>query len=292
MKPLRLFAPDYGPLAGQEVYRRHVLAGERAQAEGVATVAPGRRAEVEDLLLFHTPQYVEALRSGEPDSLATSGGTWFAGVLEVSLSVLGAFLDAVDAALEDGVAGLLGGGGHHACPEHGGALSPINDLGIGVHYLRRRLRRVLVLDLDVHFGNGTAAGFPSDPDLFLFDFHGHAAGLYRPDTAHHFRSFHDRPDGRPYLAALRRELPATLDAFQPEACLYLAGMDVFSGTPNAHLRLRVADIEQREAFVFRELRGRRIPVAYAHGGGYASVETVAGLHLITARHASGALQAG
>jgi acetoin utilization deacetylase AcuC-like enzyme len=78
---------------------------------------------------------------------------------------------------------MLGGGGNHAYPDHGGALSSVNDVAIGVHHLRRRgIRRVLVLDLDAHFGNGTAAFFPNDPDLFLFDFHGHASDFGHPDT--------------------------------------------------------------------------------------------------------------
>jgi len=287
---LRLFVPNYGPLADRDVYRRHIVAGERAEAEGIATLIPSQNAKVEDLLLAHTPEYVQALRSGQPADLASTGGEWFPGSIDVSLSVLGAFLGAIDSALTDGAAGMLGGGGHHAYPDHGGALSPVNDVAIGVHHLRRRgIRRVLVLDLDAHFGNGTAAFFPNDPDLFLFDFHGYASDFGHPDTPHLFKNFRDEPDARLYLQALRKELPNVLGEFRPEACLYAAGMDVFSGTPNPPLRLRVPDIEKREASVCEALSSRRIPVAYVHAGGYASLETVAALHLITARAAHGAL---
>ena len=216
---LRLFVPNYGPLADRDVYRRHIVAGERAEAEGVATLIPSQNAKVEDLLLAHTPEYVQALRSGQPADLAATGGEWFPGSIDVSLSVLGAFLGAIDSALTDGVAGMLGGGGHHAYPDHGGALSPVNDVAIGVHHLRRRgIRRVLVLDLDAHFGNGTTASFPNDPDLFLFDFHGHASDFWRPDTPHLFKSFRDEPDARLYLQALRKELPNVLGEFRPEVC--------------------------------------------------------------------------
>src|SRR5262245_44649784 len=146
---LRLFAPNYGPLADQDVYRRHMLVGERAEAEGIATLAPSQDARVEDLLLVHTPEYVEALRSGRPTDLASTGGAWFPGWIDVALSMVGAFLGTIDAALTEGAAGMLGGCGHHAYPDHGGALSPVNDVAIGVHHLRRRgVRRVLVLDLD------------------------------------------------------------------------------------------------------------------------------------------------
>lgn len=287
---LRLFAPNYGPLADQDVFRRHIVAGERAEAAGIATLIPSQNARIEDLLLAHTPEYVEALRTGLPADLASTGGAWFLGCIDVSLSILGSFLGAIDSALTDGVAGMLGGGGHHAYPDHGGALSPVNDMAIGVHHLRRRgIRRVLVLDLDAHFGNGTAASFPNDPDLFLFDFHGHASDFSHPDTPHLFKNFRDEADARLYLQALRKDLPRVLGEFRPEACLYAAGMDVFSGTPNPPLRLRVPDIEKREAFVFEALSSRQVPIGYVHAGGYASLETLTVLHLITARAAHGVL---
>ncbi|GLH65723.1 hypothetical protein [Geothrix edaphica] len=290
IKTLHLFLPDFGPLAEKDVYRRHIVTGERAKAEGIATLTPSRSARIEDLLLVHTPKYIGALRSGEPPELASSGGVWFPSWIDVSLSVLGAFLDAIDSALVHGVSGMLGGGGHHAYPDHGGALSPVNDIAIGVHYLRSKgLRRVLVLDLDAHFGNGTVASFPDDPDLFLFDFHGHASDFGHPDTPHLFKNFRVEPDARLYLQALRKELPTVIDEFQPQACLYVAGMDVFSGTPNPPLRLKIPDIEKREAFVFEVLSNQKVPVAYVHAGGYASVETLVGLHMITARFAHGAL---
>ena len=290
MKPLSLFAPDYGPLADRDVYRRHIVTGEKAEGEGIGIVVTAQAATIQDLLLVHTPEYVEALRSGKPMELASSGGVWFPGVIDVSLSVLGALLDAIDTALADGVSGMLGGGGHHAYPDHGGALSPVNDIAIGVHHFRRRgIKRILVLDLDAHFGNGTAAAFPNDPDLFLFDFHGHASDFWHPDTPHFFRNFRNEPDGSSYLRTLQKELPNVLDEFRPEACLYAAGMDVFSGTPNPPLRLRVPDIEKREAFVFDAISSRHVPVAYVHAGGYASLETLAALHLITAHAAFGAL---
>lgn len=281
-----LYMPKYSLLAEKDVYLRHLLVGERAVVEGIATLEYAPSPEVETLLSVHTPAYVEALKTGEPPELASTGGVWFPGYLEIHLSVLGAYLGGLDAALVGGVAGIPAGGGHHAFPEHGGALCPINDVAIGIHHLRRNgIRRVLVLDLDAHFGNGTAACFPDDPELFLFDFHGHAQNFYHPDTPHLFGNFHDEPDARLYLQTLRKELPRVLDDFKPEVCVYGAGMDVFSGTPNPPLRLRIPDIEKRDFFVFESLSSRAVPVAYVHSGGYASLETVVNLHLITARAA-------
>lgn len=116
MKTLRLFLPDLGPLAEMDVYRRDIVTGERAQAERITTLTPSRSARVADLLLVQTPPYIEALRSGEPPILASSWGVWFPSWIDVSLSVLGAFLDAIDSALVHGASGMLGGGDHHVYP--------------------------------------------------------------------------------------------------------------------------------------------------------------------------------
>src|SRR5664279_3978590 len=228
MKKLRLFVPDYGVFAEKDVHRRHIVVGERAEAEGIATVECAPTASAEELSLVHTPEYVEALKSGEPYELASTGGDWFQGFLEISLSVLGNYLGAIDAALMDGVAGVAAGGGHHAFPDHGGALCPINDVAIGIHHLRRKgIRKVLVLDLDAHFGNGTAACIPNDPEVFLFDFHGPSSKFWNLDTPHLFKNFQGEPDASLYLRTLQKELPRVLDEFQPEICIYGAGKDVF-----------------------------------------------------------------
>lgn len=290
MRKLPLYLPDYGSFVDLDLHRRHVMTGERARSEGIACLMGAEPAAMEDLLAVHAPGYVEALRTGHPEALASSGGAWSPGAVALALSVLGAFRAAIDHALCEGISGMLGGGGHHAYPDHGGALSFINEIALGIRHLRRRgIQRVMVLDLDAHFGNGTVACFPDDKDLFLLDYHGRASDFGHPGTPHRFRSFHLDPDARGYLAMLRRDLPDVLDAFQPEACLYLAGMDVFSGTPNPPLRLRRPDIERREDCVFRELSQRRIPVTYVHAGGYASLETLVDLHGITARAAHRAL---
>ncbi len=286
MKKFKLFVPNYGVFSEIDVHRRHIVVGARAEAEGLATVECAPSANVQDLSLVHTPEYVEAFRTGAPGDLASTGGVWFPGFLEISLSVLGNYLGAIDVALAEGIAGVAAGGGHHAFPDHGGALCPVNDVAIGIHHLRRKgIRKILVLDLDAHFGNGTAACIPNDPDVFLFDFHGHASNFWNPDTPHLFKNFHHEPDASLYLRTLRRELPRVLDEFQPDFCIFGAGMDVFSGTPNPPLRLKFPDIEKRDAFAFESLSSRGIPLAYVHSGGYASHETVVSLHLITARAA-------
>lgn len=284
--PLPLVRADYGPLAEMPVFRRHGLVGRLAVEAGIAEVRPAGPNRQVDLTLFHTPQYLQALRTGEPDSLASTAFPWFPGIYDVAVSRTAGFFDAVDAAIAtQAAAGFLGNGGHHAPPGRGGALGVVNEIGLGARYALRQELRVFVLDLDLHFGNGTAMGLGSEPGAFLFDYHGHASDFFEVEADHLFRNLKSEPTGKVYLSRLGAELPAALDRFRPDLCLYLAGMDVFGGTPNAHLKLSFEDIERRENLVFRELSTRGIPVVYAHGGGYASEETVARLHLLTARAA-------
>ena len=290
-RELVLYLPSrYSVVSDTPVFKKHLLTADLVSEAGLAKIKSGRPARTEEMLPFHSETYLHALETGSPDDLASSGYTWFPGLYDIMESVVGSFLDAIDRAKQHSVSGSLGGCGHHAGPERGGALSPVNTVGIGVHYARHYYKRVFVLDLDMHFGNGTTAGFPNDPELFLFDYHGHASGFFEPETPHLFRNLISTPDGATYLRFLKKELPLALDRFEPECCLYVAGMDVFSGTSRAHLLLGAKDIEHRERFVFAQLAARNIPVAYVHGGAYTTEETAAKLYLIAAREAQRALQ--
>jgi len=285
-RPLVVFLPRYGYLREMPVFRRNVVCADILRQEEVAEVRIARDATPEDLEMFHLRYYVAALQTGRPHDLASSGLPWHPELFQAVTSKVGSFLDAIDRAATQGNSGTLDEGGHRARPGSGIALSPVNVLGIGVQYARRYQRRIMVLDLDLHFGSGIAAGLSDDPDLFLFDYHGYADEYTEPDTQHLFRNLTSQPDGATYLRLLRDDLPKVLDNFIPGFCLYLAGMNVFGGEPNPRLRLTVEEIAEREELVFSELGRRRIPVAYAHGGGDASEKTVARLHVLTARAAA------
>lgn len=286
---LQFFIPDYGKMSEADLIKRNVIIAQRIETEDIGTISVGRTASDEEVLMFHTETYINALRTGFPPELASTGAIWTPDVYHFTKQRVGSFLDAIDQALISGVSGMMGLGGHHACPDCGGALSVLNDIGIGVHYIRHKLKKIFVLDLDMHFGNGTTAGFNNDPDLFLFDYHGLASNFFHPNTPHLFRDLTEDPYGTFYLDMLRKELPVSLDGFKPDFCIYLSGMDVYAGSANAKLLLNVRDIEVRENFVLSQIVIRRIPVVYAHGGAYLSEDSAANLHLITARAAADAI---
>jgi len=280
---INFYIPNHNKelMEAQLIKRNYLLAG-KIKSENIGMVHIGRMASNDEVLKFHTEKYINALITGEPYDLANSAFHWNPEIYESYKNNAGAFLDAIDDAMQNGISGVLTLGGHHAEPGCGGALSVLNEIGISVHYVKNICSKVFVLDLDMHFGNGTTLGFLNDEKVFLFDYHGHASRFFHPDTPHLFRNLSENPYGGYYLSMLKQELPKAFEAFKPDFCIYLSGMDVFSGSSNAVLLLNADDIAKRENIVFEEILKRNIPVIYAHGGGYFSEETAANLHFLTA----------
>ena len=288
MSPAIFYIPNNKHPAEANMTKRNLLLAEMIVNEGLGKVAAGRAASDEEVLLFHTPEYVEAVKTGYPDTLASSGQHWYETIYDDMKNITGSMLDAIDEALMNMVSGSLAGGGHHATPDSGGALSVLNHAAIGVMYAKRKVGRVFMLDLDLHFSNGTTIGLADVQDVFLFDYHGQAYNFSRPNIPHLFRKLSGSPSGMFYLKMLKSELPRAIDQFRPDLCIYLSGMDVYKGSHNARLFLSEKDIESREEFVFNQFAERKIPVAYTHGGGYFSEETAARLYRHTAKAAANA----
>ena len=276
--------PEYETIQSHSVVKRHILTSEQIISQRYATVDRSATLDRNHLTLFHDEAYVSALESGEPFHLASSGGIWFPEIYQLCLSTAGSAVAAVDEALDKGYSGVVGGGGHHAGPGLGGALSYINDPGIAVRHLQTKGRhKIIVIDLDLHYGNGTVKGLANETDVFLFDYHALASNYMIPATKHHFRTFNSASGARMYRESLAKELPEVLDRFKPDFAIYIAGMDIVAGTPNGQLDFRHDDIATRERLVFDNLVQRNIKAIYFHAGGYLAPEVMAQYHLLTAK---------
>jgi len=196
---------------------------------------------------------------------------------------------AARAALDGGLAGNLAGGTHHAFADHGEGFCVLNDVAIAVRKLQaeRRIERAAVIDLDVHQGNGTAAIFEADDEVFTFSMHGE-----RNYPLAKMRSNLDVPlkDGVgdvEYLQALRRHLPAVLDAANADMVFYLAGVDVAAGDRYGKLALTEEGIRQRDRWVIETVRSRGLPLSIVLAGGYAATRArTAELHAHAFREAA------
>jgi len=281
----------------QRIYKRLIESGV---AEAKDFVAP-QLASDQDILLVHTPQYVQKLKTGTlsareelemevPFSPELVRAFWLAA---------GGSMLAADHALRDGVGFNIGGGFHHAFPDHGEGFCMIHDVAVAIRRMQRdeKIRTAMTVDCDVHQGNGTAAIFagvrvPSDPlpsagpvtvtasrsaklrnahagDVFTISLHQeHNYPAWKPPSSIDV----DLPDGigdDDYLAWLDNALSSGLRQFEPELLCYIAGADPYREDQLGGLNLTIEGLKKRDELVFRVARARGIPVMVTYAGGYA-----------------------
>ena len=254
---------------------KYTLVYDRLRAAGLLPaeriMLPDEATRV-DLERVHTREYLDRLFGiglSAPEQRAL-GVPWSPRLLRRSrLAVQGTLL-AARAALEDGRAGNLAGGTHHAFADHGEGFCVLNDVAIAIRRLQAdgRLERALVVDLDVHQGNGTAAIFEGDESVFTFSIHGE-----RNYPARKMRSTLDvgLPDGvddDAYLGALQAHLPVLTKDFRPDIVFYLAGVDVAEGDRYGKFHLSEAGIRARERCVLDWTRELGVPLVITLAGGY------------------------
>ena len=254
-------------------FNKYGLVREALDASGIAMTThvpePMPRRWIEAV---HDPDYVgEVMAAAVPKtkerrigfpvtpeiskrSLLAQGGTWMAALV----------------ALEYGFSANGAGGSHHALPDTGAGYCVLNDLAVVANRLvsEGRARRVMVLDCDVHQGDGTAVLLAGRPEIFTVSMHAE-----KNFPARKARSTLDvaLPDGTGddgYLDRLASVLPASLDEFCPDIVLYQAGVDPHEDDKLGRLGLSDAGLDARDRFVMAQMRGRNIPIASVLGGGY------------------------
>ncbi|HYF57501.1 MAG TPA: histone deacetylase [Burkholderiaceae bacterium] len=265
---------------------------ERIAAE-LPGVALGEAEPATDgqLALAHAPDWIERLTLGRLDAAEQRaiGFPWSPAMVERSRRSVGATVAACRAALEDGAAANLAGGTHHAGHARGEGFCCLNDVAVAARLMQaeRRARRVAIVDLDVHQGNGTAEILRDDPSVFTLSIHGARNFPFRHRCTGDLDV--DLPDGTgddAYLAALDGALAALAGRFAPDLLIFLAGADVYEGDRLGRLSLTIAGVAERDARVFAFARERGLPVAVAMGGGYCpDVERIVDIHLGTVRAA-------
>lgn len=289
--PPLVWHPSYEIDLGPHVFvtAKYRLTRERLLREGVATeahfVAPSP-ATREELARVHTAEY---LRKIDENDFTFAERTR----LEVPFSVegrdamilsCGGTLLAARLALEHGAAGHLGGGFHHAYPGHGEGFCLLNDVAVAARALvsERVVRRVSIVDLDVHHGNGTAAIFADDAAVFTFSMHQENNYPADKPPSDLDIGLEDGVGDERYLALLEEALPRVLDGHGAELALYLAGADPFQDDQLGGLRLTLGGLRRRDRMVLETARGSGIPVAVVLAGGYAHrLEDTVAIHAAT-----------
>jgi len=292
MLPFKLvYHTGYDLNLGEHVFpsQKFRLIAEMLVREGIAAredfLAPTPAADV-DMLRVHTAEWVEKLKTGTlsasevmkleiPFSREAVEACWLAA---------GGSTLAAQSALRDGFGCNLGGGFHHAYPGHGEGFCAIHDVAVAIRRLQAdgAIRKAMVVDTDVHHGNGTAAIFAEDESVFTLSIHQeNNYPAYKPPSDLDL-DLADRVEDDEYLDILIPAVERALDEFRPELLFYIGGADPFCEDQLGGLMLTKNGLKTRDKRVFEEARRRGIPVATALAGGYARrVEDTVRIHVNT-----------
>jgi acetoin utilization deacetylase AcuC-like enzyme len=280
---------------------KYALLRERLLETGILSpdaleVAPAATAE--QLSLVHTPEYIAQVFEGRLDDkeIRRMGLPWSPQLVERVRRSVGATIAAAEAALLDGIAASLGGGTHHAFPDHGQGFCIFNDVAVAARWVQvcsgkehrvgvqQPTSRVVVIDCDVHQGNGTAFIFEDDPSVYTFSIHGQKNFPFHKETSDLDIGLPDGTGDEDYLDALESALDKVLAMGPFDLAFYLAGADPYAGDRLGRMRLSKAGLARRDRLVLETCREYRLPVAITMSGGYAhQVEDIAQIHAETIR---------
>ena len=291
-----VYSDQYDLNLGTHVFPsvKYKMISEKVLRDCVATpedfVEPSP-AEDEDVALVHTDAYIRKLKTGTLS---------FAEVLQLEIPYSPELIRAVwlsaggsiltgRLALAQGVAVNIGGGFHHAYPDHGEGFCVIHDVAIAIRRLQRdkNIAHAMTVDVDVHHGNGTAAIFGGDPTVFTLSIH--QLNNYpnpKPRSSEDI-NLHDGVEDDEYLAALEEGLDKSLSRFKPDLIFYIAGADPYREDQLGGLKLSLDGLQRRDRMVFEKAHSHKIPVAVTLAGGYARrLEDTVEIHTNTIRVAN------
>ncbi len=267
---------------------RYRMLREVIEAEGIAQVLEADAATDDDLLLAHDPLYVDRVKNGRMSDreLKAFGLPWSPGLVERGRRSVGATIAAARVARDDGAAVNLGGGTHHAFADAAKGFCSFNDVVIATRRLRTDgvVSRVLVVDLDVHQGDGTHSMLGADPDTTCMSINGGANYPFRRVPGDVERDLPDGTGDDAYLATLEQLLPVALDRGRPDICFYLAGADPYEDDRLGRLALTKDGLAARDAMVRDCLGLQGVPVVVLLAGGYGRrIEDTVAINLATVR---------
>ncbi len=288
-----IYTDEYDLHLGNHVFPsiKYRLIVEKLLHDGIATeqdiVAPGA-ASVEDIALVHDRDYIRKLQTGKlsyneilrmeiPYSPELIRAVW----LCAGGSILAGRL-----ALRDGTCANVGGGFHHALPDHGEGFCVLHDVAIAIRALQKdqSIERAMTVDTDVHQGNGTAEIFAGDPSVFTLSIHQANNYPYPKPPSSLDINLPDGTGDEEYLSELEKGLDTALADFQPDLIMYVAGADPYHEDQLGGLKLTLEGLEKRDRLVFEKARAKKIPVAVTLAGGYARrVEDTVAIHTTTIR---------
>ena len=182
-------------------------------------------------------------------------------------------IDCVNYSLKNGISMNIAGGTHHAFYDRGEAFCMLNDQAIAAKYLinKKLAEKIMIIDLDVHQGNGTASIFSTNKEVFTISFHGKKNYPFRKEKSDIDVEFDDDTDDKFYLNKLKDIIPNAIDNFKPDFIFYLSGVDVLNNDKLGRLGLSIDGCKERDKFILELCKKNSIPVQVSMGGGYSEL---------------------
>jgi len=266
--------------------RKYSALRERVGAVAGPLLRVPENATDEELARAHDPAYIATIAAGTLDARAQRriGFPWSPQMVERSRRSTGATLAACRSALADGCGINLAGGTHHAHRDFGEGFCVFNDAAVAARAMQAEcgIERILIIDLDVHQGDGTAAILADDAAIFTFSMHCRSNFPFRKGRSDLDVDLDAGTGDDAYLAALTSALPRAIARSRPQLAIYLAGADPFHGDRLGRLALTKSGLAARDAFVIDTLRWADIPIAIAMAGGYAErIDDIVDIHFAT-----------
>jgi len=275
------------PMIKYELIPEQLLYEGSITAEQIFAPAP---CADEIILLTHTHAYLQKLKD-QTLSAKEQRHIGFPQSPQLTLRELvitQGTIDCCEFAFENGIAMNVAGGTHHAFADRGEGFCLLNDFAVAANYLlqQRLASQILIIDLDVHQGNGTASIFQEEPRVFTFSMHGRHNYPFHKEKSNLDIELEDGTNDELYLQLLETNLTRILQTVQPDFAFYLSGTDILATDKFGKLKISMHGCRQRDEMVFRLLKQNKIPCAVAMGGGYsADVKIIVEAHCNTFRTA-------
>ncbi len=257
------------PIKKFELVRDQLIREKTLQTSEIFEPLP---AAVPDVLLVHTEDYITRLRGGTLTTreVRRLGLPWSESLVRRSFLATSGTINAAKHALENSVSSNLAGGTHHSFPDRGEGFCVLNDVAVAIRVLQKEnlARRFLIVDCDVHQGNGTAFIFKDDPAIFTFSMHGEKNYPLFKETSTLDIELPDKTNDQEFLGILDEALQRIF-LHRPDLIFYLGGADPFENDKLGRLGLTIEGLRRRDEMVLNFAKDRQIPIVTVMSGGYA-----------------------
>ena len=270
---------------------KYELLPQQLLHEGTCTETNFFKPEVPEdyhILKVHTEEYYNDLKhlTLDPRAARKTGFPLSDILVKREVMIADGTMKASEFALQNGIAMNIAGGTHHAYTDHGEGFCLLNDQAIAARYLQEKglAHKILVVDLDVHQGNGTAEIFKNDHSVFTFSMHGKSNYPFKKEQSDLDIALENDCDDATYLSILKKTLPKLIKDEKPDFIYYLCGVDVIASDKLGKLALTIEGCKERDRFVLQSCRDLNIPVMCSMGGGYSpEIKTIIEAHANTFR---------